>query len=102
MHLPDIIEVAKVLKIKLKAKSAEIHVHSNGELAVAFWAGSYGSNYTIIAPHKVRGWQDRAARTLEDAEQMVDDWIDSQNNKKATAADFGMSEDGTLIVNAAE
>jgi hypothetical protein len=96
MHLADAIELAKLMRHTLKARRAEVHIDSVGEIQIGAWQSEYASYYECIRPHSA-GWPDkRAARTFEDAIEMVDDWI-RLRPAKLTNADLGLDADGRFI-----
>lgn len=94
MHLPDMLEAAKVFAIKLDAKTVDITVNSNGGLRVAAWdfINKRGNQSVLETVTEFN-----TARTLEDLEAQVDAYVQSKETRILQSADLGLNEDGTFL-----
>ncbi len=100
MHLPDIIELAKECKSRLSAEGeTHVAVHDDGTMSVFFWYSPYERPVGSLRGFEV---DLPAPRTPEDVLEMVDAYVAKKKALKATAADFGITEDGRPLTHAAE
>lgn len=87
MHLSDVIELAKEIRARCNAGSVTVSVGDDGQLFAMIWHIAGDNQMYRSIPH---------VRTFEGVLNGVDKLM-ATIPKKATAADFGLNDDGTLI-----
>jgi hypothetical protein len=102
VHLPDIVELAKEVQHRAKASNCTIFVESNGTLSAHVFFSTIPGIDKVS--HVFSGFRlDKpTARTPEDLLALVDQGIEQAQSRNATAADFGITEDGRPLTHAAE
>jgi hypothetical protein len=101
VHLPDIIELAKEIKSRMSAREVLVQVTDTGILSAHIWYSPI-RGFTLM--DSIHGYklEKPPARTPEDLLALVDRVIEQDHSRDAVAADFGITEDGRPLINAAE
>ena len=94
MHLPDMIEAAKQIRIITGARRVDLAVNDQGFLNAHAW-DVRTKNANISALENVGNYFQH--RTLDDFYASVEKWVAQREEKVMTNADLGLDENGNFI-----